>query len=151
MAYSHVFDMPMKLGLELMAIIGSNGMHTERENLLDIIDEFNGSPLIVLGVDFHCPDPCCIINGRILEPFDSVVIFVDKRQKLNINLNMMTRNLFLVSFRTEGSSRRLPRKPIQSVPFQDTIYADRRYSNVWTISLQIHMNPFGLKVIRFFK
>ena len=44
--------MPMKLGLELMPVIGKYGFNSEREFLNDIFNEVNRARLIVLLVDF---------------------------------------------------------------------------------------------------
>ena len=42
MADALVFDMPMELGLKLMAIFGSNFTDTERKLFDDVVDEDNG-------------------------------------------------------------------------------------------------------------
>ena len=47
-----ILDMPMKLGLKLMAAICSDRMNTEREFFYYMINKFNGIILIVSWVDF---------------------------------------------------------------------------------------------------
>ena len=42
-----VFDMPVKLGLKLVTVIGSNFTDTERKLFDDVVDEGNGVGLVV--------------------------------------------------------------------------------------------------------
>ena len=47
-------------------------------------------------IDFESPDTGCIVDGRVLVSLDGLVVFVLESQKLNIDLNVMTKNLLLV-------------------------------------------------------
>jgi len=99
-----ILDMPMKLGLKLMASVCSDRMDTEREFLNHIINKLNGILLIVTWVDFHRPDPGGIINSRILKASNSVAIKIPQRDKLDINLDVMTGNLFGVTSRVNSTA-----------------------------------------------
>ena len=91
-----VFDMPMELGLELVAIIGSHFFDAKRELGDDIVDEGDGIGLVVALIDFEGPDTRCIINSCVLITFDRFVIFVFECQELHIDLDLMAGNLFLI-------------------------------------------------------
>ena len=95
MADALVFDMPMELGLKLMAIFGSNFTDTERKLFDDVVDEDNGVGLVVTLIDFKGPDARCIINSGVLTTLDALLVFVFECQKLNVKLNLIARNLFL--------------------------------------------------------
>ena len=84
----------MKLGLKLMASVCSDRMYAEREFLNHIINKLNGIVLTVTRIDFQCPDPGGIVNRRVLKAPDSVALKIPQRDKLDIHLDMMTRNLF---------------------------------------------------------
>ena len=45
-----VFDVPVKLGLELVPAVGSDALHTKREFLKHILNEDNGVFLIVARI-----------------------------------------------------------------------------------------------------
>ena len=47
-------------------------------------------------IDFEGPDARCIINSGVLITLDALLVFVFECQKLNVNLNLMARNLLLV-------------------------------------------------------
>jgi hypothetical protein len=52
-----VLDVPMELGLELMATIGADALDAEGELLADVFDEVDGIGLVVAAVDLQSPDP----------------------------------------------------------------------------------------------
>jgi len=72
MPYTLILDMPVKLGLKLMAPVSSDRMYTEGKLVDYIINKLNGVVLIVTRIDFQSPDPCGIINGCILKTPDSL-------------------------------------------------------------------------------
>jgi len=72
MPYPFVLDMPMELGLKLMASVCSYRMNAEGEFLNHIINKLNGILLIVMRVNFHRPDPGGIINRCVLKASDSI-------------------------------------------------------------------------------
>lgn len=51
MSDSFVFDVPVELGLELMAAISADRVDTERELLNYVIDGVDGALLVVAAVD----------------------------------------------------------------------------------------------------
>ena len=85
----------MKLGLKLMAIVSSK--FAEGESFDDMVYEGNGAGLGVALIDSKSPDARFIVDGRVLAKLDRFAVFVLECQKLNINLNLMTRNLLLIS------------------------------------------------------
>ena len=99
-----ILDMPMKLGLKLMASICSDRMDTEREFFNHIINELNSIYLIVTRIDFQRPDSGCIINGCILKTSDSVALKVPQRDKFHIDLDVMARNFFGITSSMNSSS-----------------------------------------------
>ena len=109
MTKAFVFAVPVKRGLKLMAIVSSNVADAEGESCDAMVDEGNGVGLGVTLIDFKSSDARCIVAGRGLVTLDRFVVFVLEGQKLNINLNVMARNLLLISdgmdFAQPGSSR----------------------------------------------
>jgi hypothetical protein len=87
-SYTFILDIPMKLGLKLMASVCSDRMDSEGKFLNHIINRFNGIQLIMTRVDFHCPDTGGIINSRILKTSDPAALKVPQRDKFDINLNV---------------------------------------------------------------
>ena len=66
-SYPLVLDVPMELGLEFMAIVGSNFSDPEGELVDDIVDEVDGVGLGVFPVDLEGPHAGCIIDSCELE------------------------------------------------------------------------------------
>lgn len=58
--------MPVKLGLELMPVVGANGMDTKRKLADEVVDERDGILLIMPLVDFERADPSGVVDGRVL-------------------------------------------------------------------------------------
>jgi hypothetical protein len=51
-----ILDVPVKLGLELMTVVGADGVDPERELLHDVINEVDRVRLCVAGIDLQRPD-----------------------------------------------------------------------------------------------
>jgi hypothetical protein len=66
MADALVLDVPMELGLELMAIVGPHLADPEGEPGNDVVDEGDRIGLSVPVVDLECPDAGRIINRGVL-------------------------------------------------------------------------------------
>jgi hypothetical protein len=96
MADTFVFDMPVELGLELVAIVGSDFTNAEGELGDDVFNEGDGVGLVVTLIDFERPDTGCIVNGGVLVTLDRLVVFVFECQELNINLDLVTGDLLLI-------------------------------------------------------
>lgn len=92
-----VLYMPMEFCLEFMAIVSSNFANTERKLLNDVVNEVDRVCLRVFVVDLKCPDTCCIVDCCVLEPADHLAAFPLKGQELDVYLDVMARNLFLIS------------------------------------------------------
>ena len=67
--------MPLKLGLELMAITRTDSLNSERELLYDVMNKISRAGLIVLLIDFKYFDTCAVVNSDILEAFNALPIF----------------------------------------------------------------------------
>lgn len=61
---TQIFDVPMELGLELVAIVGSDFSDTERELVDDVIDEVDHIGLCMFFIDFQGANAGRIINRR---------------------------------------------------------------------------------------
>ena len=44
--------MPLELGLELMPVVGTDGLNSEEEFLYNVVNKINRTGLIVLLIDF---------------------------------------------------------------------------------------------------
>lgn len=97
MSNAKIFDVPMELGLELMAIIGSDLTNAEREFFNDVVDEVDGIGIGMLFVDFQSTNPRRVIDGSVLETPYLLLVISDECQELNIHLNVMTWDLLLIS------------------------------------------------------
>ena len=87
-----------------MAPICSDRMDAKGEFVNHIINKLNGILLIVTRIDFQRPDSGSIINGCILKTSDSVALKVPQRDKFDINLDVMARNLFGITASMNSSS-----------------------------------------------
>jgi len=77
-----------------MSVISMNIFDTEREFTDHIIEKIDSISLIMLTIDFQCSNSRCIINGSILKTFNLSPGRIIEKQKLDVNLNLMTRNYF---------------------------------------------------------
>ena len=118
MADPLVFDMPMELGLELMAIVGSDFLDAERELFDDAVDEVDGAGLGMFLVDLERPHPCRIIDGGELEATDLLALFSSERQELDVHLDVVTRNLFVVAFGMDLAQPGSTRKPVDAMALE---------------------------------
>ena len=105
-SHTIILNMPMKLGLKLMASVCPNRMDAEREFLNHIINELYGILLIVARIDLQRSDPGSIINGCILKTSDSVAVKVPQRNKFNIHLDVMAGNFFCITSSVNSSTGR---------------------------------------------
>ncbi len=92
-----VLDVPVELGLELMAIVGSDFLDAERELFNDVIDEVDGVGLCVFVVDFEGPDAGCVVDCSILEPADLLPALAGEGEELDVHLDVMTGNLLVMA------------------------------------------------------
>jgi len=131
-----ILDMPMKLGLKLMAAICSDRMNTEREFLNHMIYKLNGIYLVVAWVDFQRPDPGCIIYCRILKTSDSMALKVPQRDKFDINLDVVAWDFFGISSSVNSPTWRTLRQASHTVSNQSAIDTGNRSFNS-VVALQV--------------
>ena len=89
--------MPVELGLKLVTVIGSNFTDTERKLFDDVVDEGNGVGLVVTPKDFKGSDARCMVDRRLQVTLDRLILSVFECQILNVNLNLITKNLLSIS------------------------------------------------------
>ena len=103
--------MPVKLSLELVPIVGADFLDQKRELLDDMINEVDRVSLRVFKEDSECPEPRRVVDRRILEASNFLTLLSNGSQELNIHLDMVTRDLFVVALGvnlTEAGSAREP-------------------------------------------
>ena len=96
MSDTQIFDVPLELGLELVAIVGSDFAYTEGELVHDVIDKVLSVGLCIF-TDLECPNAGSVINGSVLEATCLLALLSDKSQELDIHLDMVTRNLLVAA------------------------------------------------------
>jgi len=115
MPHPFVLDMPMKLGLKLMASVCPNRMDAEGEFFNHIINKLNGILLIVTRVDLQCPDSGGIINSRVLKAANPDSLKVPKRDKFDIHLDMMAGDFLGITASGNSPARRTLRQAAHPV------------------------------------
>jgi len=70
MPNSHVLDVPVKLGLPLVAAVGPERLDAEGELLDNVVDKVDGVFLGVAFVYFQGSYPRRVVDGSILEALD---------------------------------------------------------------------------------
>lgn len=109
MADALIFDVPVELGLELVAVVGSDLFDAERELFDDVIDEVDRVGLSMFVVDFERPDARRVIDSSILEPADLLAALADEGEELDVHLDVMAWHLLVitlgVNFAHAGSAR----------------------------------------------
>ena len=123
MSDSLVLDVPMEFSLELVPVVCSDFTNAEGELFNDMVDEGDSAGLGVAIVDFECSDARGIIDSRVLIAFDGLVVFARESQELNINLDLMTRHLFLVALGVNFAQPRAAREPADAIALEDAINA----------------------------
>jgi hypothetical protein len=61
-----VLDVPVELGLELVAAVGADALDAEGELRDDVFDEVDGIGLVVAAVDLQSPNAGCVIDCGVL-------------------------------------------------------------------------------------
>ena len=117
-----VLDVPVELGLELVAAVGADALDAEGELRDDVFDEVDGIGLVVAAVDLQSPNAGCVIDRGVLVALDHAATFSLEDEELDVDLDMMTRDLFLVTLGVNGPRSGFARKTAQAVAPQ----SDRR-------------------------
>jgi hypothetical protein len=90
--------------LELVPAVGVDVLDAEWELPNHVVQKVDRASLGMFSIDFQSPDTCCIIDRRVLVALDPSVRFVSEKQKLDIKLNLMTRDRFFVALEGAGRS-----------------------------------------------
>ncbi len=146
MTNAFVFDVPVELCLEFVTAIGKYPLDAKGECLDDIVDESNRILLGVTGMDFQRPNPRGIIDGGVLIPLQALSFFVREVQKLNVELDRMTRYLLRTAFGMDRPAPHLCRSTIESTTPEDAIdsgITDAKF----VIALQTPDGPDGSHVL----
>lgn len=138
--------MQVELGLELVAIVGSDFADPERELVDDMIDEVDRVGLSMFFIDLECTDTSGIINGGILKAACLLTLLSNEGQELNVHLDMMTRDLFVVAFGVDFTKARSARQPVQARAFEYPVYCCIGQFDA-VIARQIPHDPFGAEVV----
>lgn len=90
----------------------------KREALDDVVDKVDGAGLGVFLVDLECPHPGCVIDGRELEATDFLATLSFERQELDVHLDMVARNLLVVSLGMHLPQAGATWQPIDAIAFE---------------------------------
>jgi len=118
-------QMPMEVRLKLVPVVCTNGMDPKGELGNDVIDKCDG---IILGmpiIDFQATDSRRIVDSRILESFYRQSIGSLDCQKFHVHLDIVTRNLLLVSVSDDGPLLCVLGKTVQAMALENPVDAPR--------------------------
>jgi len=135
MPESKVFDMPMELGLELVTIIRAHLANVGWELFDDVVNEVDHCPtghrecnvprwgvcLRVFIIDLEGANSRRVVDRRVLEKADLFAALPSEGQELNIHLNMMTRNLFLVTLGLQFAHTGASGQSIETVAYENAV------------------------------
>ena len=113
--------MPMELGLELVPIVCPHLANAERKLFDDVVDEKDGVCLCMPLINFEGANSGCIIDSGVLETANLLAAFSFEGQKLNVNLNVMSWNLFLIALSEQFTHPRASGKPVEAVTFENAV------------------------------
>lgn len=82
MSHSQVLKMPVEQSLRFMAVIGLDGMNSERKFIANVVDEINGTLLVVPGVYPQRPWSGGVIDASILIAFQALSRLIRKKRNL---------------------------------------------------------------------
>ena len=115
MAYSQILDMPVEFCLEFMAVISPDLADPKWELLDNVVHEVYGVGLRVLFIDFQSTHTCSIIDRGVLEAAYLLSLFAFESQELDVHLDVVTWNLFLIALCVYLSSASATRKSVQAM------------------------------------
>ena len=98
-----------------MASVCSDRMDAEGEFFNHIINELDGILLIMTRIDFQGPDPCGIINGRVLKASNSVPLKVPERDEFDVDLDVMARDFLGITASVNSPACRILRQASHAV------------------------------------
>ena len=141
-----VFNMPMELGLELVAVVSPNFSNAEWKFLNDVVNKVDRVCLRVFAVDLKCPDTCRIVDCCVLEPPHLLAAFPFEGQELDVYLDVVTWNLLLISLGVQLAHSRASGQSIEAVAPEDAVDPCIRDFDA-VITRQIPNDPDGSQVI----
>ena len=141
-----VLDVPVELRLELMTVVGPDLPDSKWELIDDVVDEIDGARLGMLLVDLERPHSRYVINGCELEAPDLLAVIAPKRQELDVHLDVVARNLFVVAFGVDLPHSGAARQPVDAIALEHPGDCCIRYLDV-VIARQIPDDPYGAEVI----
>lgn len=94
--HSWVFDVPVALRLEFVAVVDANVADAEWELLDYIVNAIYGVLLRVPLINLQSPDARRIVNGRVLEAAHFLLLIIFEDEELHIYLDVMAGHLFFV-------------------------------------------------------
>ena len=146
MADAVILDVPMELGLELMAIVGSDFLNPEWELFDDVIDEVLSVGLCVFVADLERPDTHSVIDSGILEPADLLAALASEGEELAVHLDVMARQLLVVALGVDFAQARAAWAPANAIAAQNACYVSVRDFDV-VIARQVPDDPDRSEVI----
>ena len=146
MADALIFDVPVELGLERMAIVCPDFPNAERELLDYVIDEVNRIGSCVFVVDLERTHARCIVGGGILEAPDLFAMLSSAGKELDIHLDVMAGDLLAVALGMDFSHARSARQPTDAVAPEDVGHASIGELDT-VIARQVPDDPDGPEVI----
>lgn len=105
-----------------MSPIGSDGVDPERKLIDHVVNEINGALLIVPFVDLERPNPCGVIDGRVLKATNLASISGFEREELHVHLDLMPGNLFGIPACVDRPPSHVSRQPSQAVSDERAIH-----------------------------
>ena len=116
-----ILNMPVEFGLELMSIVRSNLANAKRELFDDVINEVDRACLRMFLIDLEGANSGCVVDRSELEAAYIFSTFSFESQKLNVHLDMMPWNLFLIAFGMQLTHSCASGQPVKTVALKDAI------------------------------
>lgn len=130
----------MELGLELMPVIGSYFADSERKLFDHVVDKIDGICLGLPLIDLEGSDAGRIVDGGELEAADLLTAFSFEGQKLDVHLDVVAGDLFVIALGVDLAHPGAAREPVQPVALEDPVDAGIRDCDA-VIALQIPDDP----------
>jgi len=111
-----------------------------------VVNEVDGAGLSVFVADPGRPHPGCVINRRELETSDLLSTFSLERQKLDVHLDMMARNLPVVTLGVHLAQPGATRQPVDAIALAHPGDRGIRYLDA-VVARQTPGDPHGAEVV----
>jgi hypothetical protein len=107
--------MPVKLRLEFMSVIRPDLADPKWELLDNVVHEVYGIGLRVLFIEFQSPHSCRIIYCGVLETAYLFSLFTFESQELDVHLDVVPWNLFLIALCVHLTRASATRKSVETM------------------------------------